>query len=79
MADLREFIDKLEKIYKEAKSSGHTRGDYPPDVTFYLDIDDDYQELEIINTHEQRAVCCSDVIGIDINFRIKDEKNNRTD
>lgn len=80
MANLKEFIDKLQKIYDEAKTSGHTRGDYPPNVTFYLDDQRiyDYYEIEINELDEQRAICCGDVIGLNIYFRRKDEKADRT-
>jgi hypothetical protein len=78
MTNLKEFIDKLQKIYDEAKTSGHTRGNYPPDIAFYFDdIEiDDYFEIEIQELGESRAACCADVLGASIFFRKKDEKNN---
>lgn len=69
--DLKLFIDKLQKIYDEAKTSGHTRGDYPPDIIFYLDgLNYDMVELEDFDIDTSNAACCSDVIGATITFRL---------
>jgi hypothetical protein len=69
--DLKPFIDKLQKIYDEAKTSGHTSGDYSPDIVFYFDEIDDYFEIEIQELSESRAACCGDVLGASIYFRRK--------
>jgi hypothetical protein len=73
MTNLKEFIDKLQKIYDEAKTSAHTSGNYPPDIGFYFnDIEiDDYFEIEIQELNESYAACCADVIGASILFRKK--------
>lgn len=71
MSNLREFIDKLEAIYKEAASSGHTRGKYPPEITFYIDSPEyDLVEMKEFELDTSNAVCCSDIIGATVIFRL---------